>query len=213
MTQSRSPKQPNSPDGQPATSADSPAPEDSATSGQGYGTSTAPLSWPDDNARRLAANELAEAKGLKVLTRLPPPPEQTGDLAGVYEMVARSWEEMFIVLVTHPVTGNLIETEHFKTHHEGDLVALNHRHARRLLDAGAVVIPGVREERKRAELQRLILAQQAELDAIVARKAEAADVLMADLTDEQRALAELELQHTPDGPSVAPTADVVEKQQ
>jgi hypothetical protein len=166
-------------------------------------------SWPDEDRHRAAAKTMSEANGgIKVLTRMPPPPENTGpDLAGVYELICDVWSEPYIVLIPHPVTGVLVETHHAKRHVRGDLVSLNHAQASRLLAADAVAVPGAREARQRAELQRLLKAQQAELDTLERRSAEAQAVLSADLTDEQRALVELDLAQLTAGagPSVAPT--------
>lgn len=144
-----------------------------------------------------AAAALSESLGVKVLTSLPPPEvatDEPDDLAGVYELTATQWDEPFIVLLPHPVTGVLVQTDHFKRHHRGDLVSLTHAEAYRLLNAEAVAVPGLRAARTAQRLEAMVELQRRELDTATKRKKDAAELLGdVELTDQQRALLELEL--------------------
>lgn len=152
---------------------------------------------------------MAEATGLRVLTSMPPPAVVVeGDLSGVYELDCYSWDEPYVVLTPHPVTGVLIPTDHSQRHVKGDLIALTHTQAVRLLGCGAVVVPGLREARQRDVLQQRMKVQQDVLDALERRNSEARAALEdVDLTDEQRSLLQLDLErrNAGAGPSVAPT--------
>lgn len=86
------------------------------------------------------------------------------DLSGVYELTAHSWDEAVTILSPHPITSELVQTDHFVRHLQGDLVHLEHKEARRLLNAGAVRRPGVEEDLQVQRLERLIANAQADLE-------------------------------------------------
>lgn len=165
---------------------------------------------PTETAVAKAASDLSAALGgVKVFTEMPPPAVATddGDLAGVYELTALSWDERYVVLVPHPVTGQLVQTEHIKRHHQGDLVTLSQQEAKRLLRADAVVVPGAREALEAERLAAVVEAQKRQLKEAQKRKEAAAAALSSDdLSDQQRHLLELELNraHPGAGQSVAP---------
>ncbi len=111
-------------------------------------------------------------RGVKILTKLPTPPHDDSreSREGVYELTAMLWDELVIVLAPHPVTGALVETEHFVRHHQGDLVHLSDHDARRLLASDAVVVPGEREEQVAEALRRQITQAQAQVDEMESRR-------------------------------------------
>jgi hypothetical protein len=126
-----------------------------------------------------AAVRLSEAKGIRVLIEDPlgQPRDDPGvDYSGVYELLAYSWDEPYIVLTPHPVTGVLVEVERTARHVKGDLVKVGNLEARRLLAAGAIATPGEREEQElkrieRAAKQAAVLVEAAR-SRIVEKKAE-----------------------------------------
>ena len=111
-------------------------------------------------------------RGVKILTKLPAPPHDPSreSLEGVYELTAMLWDELVIVLAPHPVTGVLVETEHFVRHRQGDLVYLSDRDARRLLASDAVIVPGQREELVAEQLRQQVASAQAELERMESRR-------------------------------------------
>jgi hypothetical protein len=111
---------------------------------------------------------LSHLRGMKIVTDMPPdngsvPAAGENDLGGVFEIACLHWDEPFILLTEHPITGSTVEEVRFVRHRTGDLVRLDHAQGKRLLAAGAVVHPGVREEAELAvlEAQAAMAAQQA----------------------------------------------------
>ena len=146
-----------------------------ASSAPGPGTSTGTGSSLAQRAAAIAQeelNELSTVRGVKILTKLPVPPHDDSreSRAGTYELTAMLWDELVYVLAPHPVTGVLVETEHFVRHLKGDLVQLSDREARRLLAGGAVVEVGVREEQEAEALRQQIAWAQAEVERMDARR-------------------------------------------
>ncbi len=175
MTTSPSQRRSSSPGGAPATSPGSDA-RVTASSAPEPGSSTADVSSPSPPGAvaisREELNSLSEARGVKVLTKVPVPPHDptAESRAGVYELTALLWDERVIVLAPHPVTGVLVETEHFVRHVKGDLVHLSDREARRLLAADAVVVPMEREQQRAEQLRRQMEQAQAELEQMATRR-------------------------------------------
>lgn len=126
---------------------------------------------------------------MKVLLERPIAPRdpEREDLAGVWELTCHSWVEMMMLLVPHPVTGQLTQQEHFVPHQQGDLMHLTDAQARYLLGAGSIARPG---ERLKAELearQREIEAFQQETDRELERVQQAIEERMqsdADISDQ-----------------------------
>ena len=190
MTASQSQRRPGSPGGAPVTSLGSGEPA-TASGAAGPGISTAPassLSPPAATVSREELNELSEARGVKVLTKVPVPPHDPvrESRAGVYELTAMLWDERVIVLVPHPVTGVLVESEHFVRHRQGDLVHLSDAEARRLLAGDAVVVPGEREEQAAEALRQQIARAQAEIERTESRRRGLQEV--AERSDDPEAL-------------------------
>lgn len=107
-------------------------------------------------SEQAVADRLSQARGLRVLTEdpfAPPHEDHPGvDMSGVYEILCLFWEEPYIILAPHPVTGALVETQRHARHRQGDLAHIGNLQARRLLAAGAIARPG---EREAAELARV----------------------------------------------------------
>lgn len=116
--------------------------------------------------REQAAARLSEALGVKVLLETPAEVALASgetDLSGLYELTAHQWDEPFVELKSHPLTGQLVEFDRFKRHSKGDLVRLSHLQAKRLLKADAVAEPGARETREaeRVEAYAKVVAEHA----------------------------------------------------
>jgi hypothetical protein len=103
-----------------------------------------------------------------VLLEEPPEPgvaDGEDDLSGFYELTCHSWDELYVVLIPNPVNGVLGEHERFRQHLKGDIVNLEHKQAKRLLAAGAVVVPGTVELARAEAAEHRAVAAAAEAKA------------------------------------------------
>lgn len=110
----------------------------------------------------------------------PPTPPDVGQVeAGVYELVAQSWDEPVDYGSFDPQTGLRALPMTYKRHVRGDLVTLSKPEARRLVGCGAVVHPGSREQGELQAAEVTFLAVKAQRDAAQARLEAAAALLRA----------------------------------
>lgn len=91
------------------------------------------------------------------------------DMSGVYEILCHLWDEPYIILAPHPVTGVLVETQRQARHRQGDLVQIGNLQARRLLAAGAIARPGEREAAELAQIESYAAQVKAQSDAALQR--------------------------------------------
>lgn len=98
---------------------------------------------------------------------------------GIYELVAHSWDELIDHGAYDPATGKRNLPVTYKRHVTGDLVKLDVHEARRLYLAGAVVLPGEREQAALAAAESSFVQVKGQQEAARARLEAAQQQLLA----------------------------------